>query len=85
MQPLFAPPQTSVFESAGDLLVLPLPTVEYLLNLSSRSQNIFHDRIPDPVQEKKDYMKLSPETLSSTSDKISGSFFEIAQVNIFPQ
>ncbi|KAI6247285.1 putative lipase [Erysiphe necator] len=79
LQPLFAPPQTSVFESAGDLLVPPLPTVEYLLNFSSRPQIIFHDRIyhpwdiPHPVQEKKDYMKLSPQTLGTPSDNISGS------------
>ncbi|RKF63301.1 putative lipase [Erysiphe neolycopersici] len=78
-QPMFTPPRTSVFESAGDLLIPPLPSVEYLLNISSRPQSIFHDRIyhpcdiPPPVQERKVHRTLSFQPFSSSTDNISGS------------
>ncbi|RKF75768.1 putative lipase [Golovinomyces cichoracearum] len=42
------PPRTSFFESAGDLLNPPLPTLEFFLNFSSRPQSIIHDRIYHP-------------------------------------
>lgn len=45
---LSAPPKTSFFESAGDLLNPPLPTVEWLINPASRARTIFHDRIYHP-------------------------------------
>ncbi|KAK4193784.1 putative serine esterase-domain-containing protein [Podospora australis] len=43
-----APPRTSIFESAGDLLNPKLPTVEYLIDPSKRPRAIFHDRIYHP-------------------------------------
>ncbi|TVY32296.1 putative lipase, partial [Lachnellula subtilissima] len=45
---LSAPPKTTFFESAGDLLKAPLPTVEFLINPESRSRTIFHDRVYHP-------------------------------------
>lgn len=42
------PPTTTFFESAGDVLKPPLPSVEYLLNPSSRPRTIFHDRVYHP-------------------------------------
>lgn len=43
-----APPRTSFFESASDLLNPPLPTVEYIIDPSKRPRTIFHDRIYHP-------------------------------------
>ncbi|GAW20037.1 hypothetical protein ANO14919_095310 [Xylariales sp. No.14919] len=43
-----APPRTSFFESAGDLLNPKLPSVDFLLDPSKRPRTIFHDRIYHP-------------------------------------
>lgn len=43
-----APPKTSFFESAGDLLNPKLPSVEYLIDPESRPRAIFHDRVYHP-------------------------------------
>ncbi|KAJ8058727.1 hypothetical protein OCU04_012898 [Sclerotinia nivalis] len=45
---LSAPPKTTFFESAGDLLKPPLPSVEFLIDPSSRARTIFHDRVYHP-------------------------------------
>jgi len=45
---LNAPPKTSVFESAGDLLRPPLPSIEYIIDPALRPNTIFHDRIYHP-------------------------------------
>ncbi|KAI1395683.1 DUF676-domain-containing protein [Hypoxylon fuscum] len=43
-----APPRTTFFESAGDLLNPTLPSVEYLIDPSKRPRTIFHDRVYHP-------------------------------------
>ncbi|KAL8410726.1 hypothetical protein RB596_000414 [Gaeumannomyces avenae] len=43
-----APPRTTFFEAAGDLLNPKLPSVEYLIDPSKRPRTIFHDRIYHP-------------------------------------
>ncbi|KAI1204907.1 DUF676-domain-containing protein [Annulohypoxylon truncatum] len=43
-----APPRTTFFESAGDLLNPKLPSVEYLIDPSKRPRTIFHDRVYHP-------------------------------------
>nr|POF13177.1 putative lipase [Quercus suber] len=43
-----APPKTSIFESAGDILHPPLPSKQWITDPSSRSRTIFHDRIYHP-------------------------------------
>jgi hypothetical protein len=43
-----APPKTTFFESAGDLLAPPLPPDEFLIDPSSRPRTIFHDRVYHP-------------------------------------
>ncbi|ESZ93137.1 hypothetical protein SBOR_6464 [Sclerotinia borealis F-4128] len=43
-----APPKTTFFESAGDLLKPPLPSTEFLIDPSSRARTIFHDRVYHP-------------------------------------
>ena len=45
---VIAPPKTSVFESAGDILNPPLPTREYLTDPLNRPRTIFHDRVYHP-------------------------------------
>ncbi|KAL2175596.1 putative serine esterase-domain-containing protein [Thermothelomyces heterothallicus CBS 202.75] len=54
-----APPRTSIFESAGDLLNPKLPPVEFLIDPSKRPRTIFHDRVyhpadipPPPIKER---------------------------------
>ncbi|KAF1814849.1 DUF676-domain-containing protein [Eremomyces bilateralis CBS 781.70] len=46
-----APPKTTIFESAGDILSPPLPPLEFILDPSARPRTIFHDRIyrPDDI------------------------------------
>ncbi|KAI7278902.1 DUF676-domain-containing protein, partial [Hortaea werneckii] len=43
-----APPKTSIFESAGDILHPPLPSKQWITDPSSRSRTIFHDRVYHP-------------------------------------
>lgn len=45
---LQAPPKTSIFESAGDILHPPLPSRQWITDPSSRSRTIFHDRVYHP-------------------------------------
>ena len=45
---LHTPPRTTFFESASDLLMPPLPTIDFILNPASRARTIFHDRIYHP-------------------------------------
>ncbi|KAF7713550.1 Uncharacterized protein PECH_000570 [Penicillium ucsense] len=42
------PPKTTFFESAGDLLMPPLPPPEFILDPSARPRTIFHDRVYHP-------------------------------------
>lgn len=56
---LSAPPKTTFFESAGDVLNPPLPPVEFLIDPTQRPRTIFHDRVyhpddipPPPVKRK---------------------------------
>ncbi|KAI1809855.1 DUF676-domain-containing protein [Poronia punctata] len=43
-----APPKTTFFESAGDLLNPKLPPTDFVLDPSKRARTIFHDRIYHP-------------------------------------
>lgn len=45
---LYTPPKTTFFESASDLLMPPLPPIEFILDPASRARTIFHDRIYHP-------------------------------------
>ena len=45
---VFAPPKTTFFESAGDILNPPLPSKEFIVNPASRPRTIFHDRVYHP-------------------------------------
>jgi hypothetical protein len=43
-----APPKTTIFESAGDLLSPPVPPTSWIIDPSTRARTIFHDRIYHP-------------------------------------
>lgn len=74
-----APPTTSIFESAGDLLNPKIASVEYLIDPSKRPRTIFHDRIyhpsdipPPPIKERSS-SPLIIRRRSSQSRSISGT------------
>jgi hypothetical protein len=43
-----APPSTSIFEAASDILHPPIPSTTWLIDPASRERTIFHDRIYHP-------------------------------------
>ncbi|KAL1301839.1 hypothetical protein AAFC00_006024 [Neodothiora populina] len=43
-----APPRTSIFESASDILHPPIPSTAWIIDPASRSRTIFHDRVYHP-------------------------------------
>ncbi|KAH7342331.1 putative lipase [Rhexocercosporidium sp. MPI-PUGE-AT-0058] len=45
---LSAPPKTTFFESAGDIIKPPLPPTEFIIDPASRPRTIFHDRVYHP-------------------------------------
>ncbi|KAI9881627.1 MAG: hypothetical protein M1830_000192 [Pleopsidium flavum] len=45
---VLAPPRTTFFESAGDILNPPLPDEHFIVDPSSRPRTIFHDRVYHP-------------------------------------
>lgn len=84
---VLAPPKTTFFESAGDLLNPGVPDVEYLIDPTKRPRTIFHDRvyhpsdIPPPPPKKrhsslirrKASLKGPPETQQSAACSMSPS------------
>lgn len=70
-----APPKTTFFESAGDLLNPSVPTTEYLLDPSKRPRTIFHDRVYHPSDIPPPPMKKRQTTLvrRKTSGKMSAT------------
>ncbi|KAK0641587.1 putative serine esterase-domain-containing protein [Cercophora newfieldiana] len=70
---LSAPPRTTFFESAGDLLNPKLPTIEYLIDPSKRPRTIFHDRVYHPSDIPPPPMKKRTPTSLSAFSRKSGS------------
>ncbi|KAF2748041.1 DUF676-domain-containing protein [Sporormia fimetaria CBS 119925] len=71
-----APPKTTIFESAGDLLNPPVPPTSWIIDPTTRARTIFHDRIyhpedipPPPAKRPKLGRSFSSE--SSMSSKAS--------------
>ncbi|CAF3514394.1 hypothetical protein SNK03_010996 [Fusarium graminearum] len=58
-----APPRTTVFESASDLLNPKMPDVDYLVDPSKRPRTIFHDRVYHPADIPGPPLKKRPTTL----------------------
>ncbi|KAK3703811.1 hypothetical protein LTR37_014257 [Vermiconidia calcicola] len=66
---LEAPPKTSIFESAGDILHPPLPSKQWINDPTSRTRTIFHDRV------------YHPEDIPPPPMKRQGSRFGLSRVN----
>ncbi|TLD13178.1 uncharacterized protein PgNI_03765 [Pyricularia grisea] len=64
-----APPRTTLFEAAGDLLNPKLPSVEYLIDPSKRPRTIFHDRVYHPSDIPPPPLKKRPSSASSRRRK----------------
>ncbi|KAF2644853.1 DUF676-domain-containing protein [Massarina eburnea CBS 473.64] len=67
-----APPKTTIFESAGDLLSPPVPPASWVIDPSTRARTIFHDRIyhpedipPPPTKKKVGAQSVSGDSTSS--------------------
>ncbi|KAI1393963.1 DUF676-domain-containing protein [Hypoxylon trugodes] len=67
-----APPKTTFFESAGDLLNPTLPTVEYLIDPSKRPRTIFHDRVYHPTDIPPPPLKKRPTRSLTFRHKSNG-------------
>ncbi|KAI9851554.1 MAG: hypothetical protein M1838_003386 [Thelocarpon superellum] len=83
-----APPKTTIFESAGDILNPPLPPTEFLIDPTSRPRSIFHDRVyhpedipPAPIKQRRTGLgrsgsisdrDVSPSGSSQTSAEVGG-------------
>lgn len=73
---LDAPPRTTVFESAGDLLNPPLPPKEFILSPAARPRTIFHDRVYHPEDIPPPAAKHQPRTIArrtNSRDKVSNN------------
>lgn len=70
-----APPKTTIFESAGDLINPPVPPQSWIIDPSSRSRTIFHDRIYHPEDIPPPPTKKRPAARSESvgSDGSQGS------------
>ncbi|KAI0132262.1 putative serine esterase-domain-containing protein [Xylariales sp. AK1849] len=81
-----APPRTTFFESAGDLLNPKLPPIEYLIDPSKRPRAIFHDRvyhptdIPPPPLKKRPTGSLAMRRKSYVNTVSSSKVSSIGQV-----
>jgi hypothetical protein len=68
-----APPKTTIFESAGDLLSPPVPPTSWITDPSTRARTIFHDRvyhpedIPPPPVKRRPYGRSFSSENSNTS------------------
>ncbi|KAG8530132.1 uncharacterized protein KY384_005615 [Bacidia gigantensis] len=66
---VFAPPKTTIFESAGDVLNPPLPTQQFLTDPRSRPRTIFHDRVYHPDEIPAPRAKKPPRLKRSISNE----------------
>ncbi|CAO2647930.1 Nn.00g088520.m01.CDS01 [Neocucurbitaria sp. VM-36] len=70
---MLAPPKTTIFESAGDLINPPVPPQSWINDPSTRARTIFHDRIyhpediPPPPKKKPSGRSFSGESMASQS------------------
>ncbi|CRG88725.1 Inositol hexakisphosphate and diphosphoinositol-pentakisphosphate kinase [Talaromyces islandicus] len=87
---LSAPPKTTIFESAGDVLRPPLPPTEFILDPASRPRTIFHDRvyhpgdIPPPILKRRGTLfpgtkRSDTKPLSDTSENPSVSGLKVEE------
>lgn len=71
----YAPPKTTIFESAGDILNPPLPSKEWLIDPKTRPRTIFHDRVYHPEDIPPPPTRKAPRlSRSISSDSRNGPF-----------
>lgn len=74
-----APPKTSIFESAGDILHPPLPSRQWISDPSTRARTIFHDRvyhpedIPPPPAKRSNTSRLNLSFSNDSNRQMSSS------------
>lgn len=68
-----APPKTTFFESAGDLIAPPMPPVEFLIDPAARARTIFHDRVYHPDDIPPPPLKRRSTTRFSRKSSYTGS------------
>lgn len=67
---VFAPPKTTIFEAAGDVLNPPLPSKSFLVDPKSRPRTIFHDRVYHPEDIPPPPTKKRPTLTRSISSEL---------------
>ena len=87
---VFAPPKTTIFEAAGDVLNPPLPTKEFLINPQGRPRTIFHDRVyhpddipPPPIKKSRPSLKRSFSSESRNGPSRTNTIYD-GQTNGVP-
>lgn len=70
-----APPKTTIFESAGDLINPPVPPSSWIIDPSSRARTIFHDRVyhPEDIPAPPSKKKSGARSFSGESGASQGS------------
>jgi hypothetical protein len=70
-----APPKTTIFESAGDLINPPVPPQSWIVDPSTRARTIFHDRIyhPEDIPPPPTKKRPSGRSMSVSSNTSQGS------------
>jgi hypothetical protein len=81
-----APPKTTIFESAGDLINPPVPPQSWIIDPSSRARTIFHDRVyhPEDIPPPPYKKKSTSRSFSGGSDASAASIATIddSQVSV---
>lgn len=78
-----APPKTSIFESAGDILNPPIPPTSWIIDPSSRTRTVFHDRVYHPEDIPPPPMKR-PKTGRSVSQSSTQTPFAPSEEVLTP-
>ncbi|KAJ4382387.1 hypothetical protein N0V86_002722 [Didymella sp. IMI 355093] len=63
-----APPKTTIFESAGDIINPPTPPGSWIIDPSTRARTIFHDRVYHPEDIPPPPTKKRPTNRSSSGE-----------------
>jgi hypothetical protein len=80
-----APPKTTIFESAGDLINPPVPSQSWITDPSTRARTIFHDRIyhpediPPPPMKKKPTRNFSGDSATSQSTEVDEGVMRVEE------
>ncbi|KAF2133510.1 DUF676-domain-containing protein [Dothidotthia symphoricarpi CBS 119687] len=83
---MLAPPKTTIFESAGDLINPPVPPTSWITDPSTRARTIFHDRVyhpedipPPPAKKRATGRSVSGESTSSQVSTTEGGVMRVEE------